>query len=550
MKRTSILTILLALAIPGTGGAGTFDQVAIAPQAGVETLDREAARRHLDRDLLSAPYATVVIANIDIYDEFPYLEARYLQVVSDPSWDRLLTGETGTGLAAFDGRGTEVGPLSEPRGLALGADGRVYLCDTGNNRIVVMETRSEFSRLELIPVGTVDGLRRPYDVAYSDAGTPDRLDDDRLYVAETGRNRVASYALESDGARLVGTLGELGGGLGHFAGPMAVAVGRADGVNTADVLVADAHSRRLVRLKDKDGSLEWIEAIPHDFDVVTSLDTDHWGNVYVTGPARSTVAKYSPSLEPVAELPAPVERPRSFHVLFADVHDHTTGERYRSGQARGVLVESWSDHSGIRVWSLGVEVRDLKVETKGGIESRFVLTDRAAVSAEILDPQTGTVLARTEAGSRDAGSHRIGFAPEDFLANLDRGDYLLRVTARSPYEEAKLAQMEIAFASEGTGYGSLPERPRLLGSRPNPFSASTNIRFLVPDGPSQPTSLRVFDLQGRLVRILLNGNMGPGSVSVTWEGRDDQGRALGSGIYLYQVVVGDQKFTDKMILIR
>ena len=133
MPRTLII-ITLVLGVAGTALGETIDRVAIAPELGVDALTRDVARKHLDRELFSNPYASVVLASIDIYDEFPYLEARYFQVISDPGWNRLLAGETGGGMIAFTGEGTPFGVISEPRGLAQGHGNRIYLSDTGNNR--------------------------------------------------------------------------------------------------------------------------------------------------------------------------------------------------------------------------------------------------------------------------------------------------------------------------------------------------------------------------------------------------------------------------------
>src|SRR5262249_55860966 len=148
-------------------------------------------------------------------------------------------------------------------------------------------------------------------VAYSDGGTPFDRSDDRLLVADTGRNRIVAYALSADGAREVAALGDLGNGAGRFAGPLALTVGRAGGANTPDVYVADAHTRRLVHLRLDRSGLAWVGAVTQDANVVTSLDADQWGNVYAAAPAQGVVRKFAPDLTPVAELRDGLTRPRS-----------------------------------------------------------------------------------------------------------------------------------------------------------------------------------------------------------------------------------------------
>jgi hypothetical protein len=74
---------------------------------------------------------------------------------------------------------------------------------------------------------------------------------------------------------------------------------------------------------------------------------------------------------------------------------------------------------------------------------------------------------------------------------------------------------------------------QLHQNTPNPFNPTTTIRFEVTS--AQPVQLRVFDASGRLVRKLLDAVMPSGSHEVVWSGDDDSGRALVSGVYVYQL---------------
>src|SRR5262249_6316852 len=163
-----------------------------------------------------------------------------------------------------------------------------------------------------------------------DGGTPFQPDDDALFVAETGLNRVSAFALEGNSARLLSTLGELGSGDGHFAGPLSVAVGRESGASTGDVYVADAHNRRLVRLAWSGGRLAWRGTAPSGADAIPSLATDEWGNVYAAAPQQGVVLKFNAALENVAELRDGVTSPRALTVPFFTVRDHRDGRVVRS----------------------------------------------------------------------------------------------------------------------------------------------------------------------------------------------------------------------------
>ena len=97
---------------------------------------------------------------------------------------------------------------------------------------------------------------------------------------------------------------------------------------------------------------------------------------------------------------------------------------------------------------------------------------------------------------------------------------------------------------------TLPEPARILGNRPNPFRASTAIRFVIPDGGPAEYDLRVFDVAGRIVRVLGEGSIEPGLHELPWDGRDAGGRDAAAGIYFYQLVVGGEASTGKMVFLR
>ncbi|NKB66704.1 MAG: T9SS type A sorting domain-containing protein [Candidatus Latescibacteria bacterium] len=83
---------------------------------------------------------------------------------------------------------------------------------------------------------------------------------------------------------------------------------------------------------------------------------------------------------------------------------------------------------------------------------------------------------------------------------------------------------------------------------PNPFNSDTVIGFALPN--PGPVELRVFNLAGQQVATLVQGERAAGSYVVRWDGRDDQGRALASGIYLYRLRAGKQVQAHKLLLLR
>jgi hypothetical protein len=84
---------------------------------------------------------------------------------------------------------------------------------------------------------------------------------------------------------------------------------------------------------------------------------------------------------------------------------------------------------------------------------------------------------------------------------------------------------------------------------PNPFNPTTTINYSVKAGGGQ-VSLVVYDVGGRQVRTLVNGHQGEGAKSVTWNGTNDRGMRVASGIYFYRMIAPGFNQTRKMVLLR
>ncbi len=88
----------------------------------------------------------------------------------------------------------------------------------------------------------------------------------------------------------------------------------------------------------------------------------------------------------------------------------------------------------------------------------------------------------------------------------------------------------------------------LLENYPNPFNPTTTIRYNMPT-PGMVT-LKVFDISGRLVNTLVNGQNPEGLHRITWDGTDVNGNQVSTGIYFYQIDTPHQHQTQKMVLIK
>jgi hypothetical protein len=87
-----------------------------------------------------------------------------------------------------------------------------------------------------------------------------------------------------------------------------------------------------------------------------------------------------------------------------------------------------------------------------------------------------------------------------------------------------------------------------LASRPNPFLGSAEISLYLDSG--RTGSLRVFDAQGRLVSRVFEGPLSAGAHGFEWNGRDDNGREVPSGVYFLRFDGGANTLSRKVVLLR
>jgi len=94
----------------------------------------------------------------------------------------------------------------------------------------------------------------------------------------------------------------------------------------------------------------------------------------------------------------------------------------------------------------------------------------------------------------------------------------------------------------------IPEEFSLIGNYPNPFNPSTTIRFQMPKAAN--VTLKIFDINGRLVRALVSQNMPAGYHNIVWDGTNDVGVKVGSGVYICLMQADGFTASRKMILIK
>ena len=149
-------------------------------------------------------------------------------------------------------------------------------------------------------------------------------------------------------------------------------------------------------------------------------------------------------------------------------------------------------------------------------------------------------------------SNRLGttsdtlFVDDSFDPNLDN---YYKVSAWDIHENE--SAYSLLRPEEITGVGGLPAVPmvtHLEQNVPNPFNPVTKIRFSIAE-PGW-VSLVVYDVAGRTVRTLVQGRRDVDRYEVMWDGREDNGGLVASGVYLYELVASGHEETKKMVLLR
>jgi len=173
--------------------------------------------------------------------------------------------------------------------------------------------------------------------------------------------------------------------------------------------------------------------------------------------------------------------------------------------------------------------------------------DGAVYRPYVLDPSDPAAAATTGDNDRDNTEKiEIGI-PEE-------GDYIVTVSHKGALtaDQSYSLASSVPLTDVTTGVPDAAGPKRLLlaaGNFPNPFNPTTAIRFTLAR-PS-PVSVDIFDVAGRRVRVLRDGEtVDAGTHDVVWDGRNDEGDAVASGIYYYTIASGEAHESGRMVLLK
>lgn len=177
-------------------------------------------------------------------------------------------------------------------------------------------------------------------------------------------------------------------------------------------------------------------------------------------------------------------------------------------------------------------------------------TDMILNSANlVVTPNCGVSFAnRTTGLDTYSGIWQVTFN----TAGCAAGDYEVYMEVQDVYGkigyDVTRVQLSPSEADEQEGEKVSVDRFALNQNYPNPFNLCTEISFQLP--VQTRVSLKIYNTKGQLVRSLIHGNKESGVYSVNWDGRDEGGNEVASGIYFYKLIAGNFSSIRKMVLIK
>jgi sugar lactone lactonase YvrE len=322
------------------------------------------------------------------FDTAPYFQASYVQMVTDPAWNRLIYGDYQKWIKAYDA--VESGlPLNRPQGIVVDPNGVVYVADTGNSRVLVLKLSGPANDISLSYLGAIGGneLSQPTELAWDDRGTIFDARDDLLWVVDRGVSELVAYRTALNAAeRLIKFRAD------DFVELSALAIGRFDGRSDGNIYIADAGARKIHRLYFDGAQINSAGVFQGETEMVPSaLATDHWGNLYLSDEAHRQIQKFSPALEPLATL-LPEDsnfQPVRFQPLFGSVVTSANQPAW-SGYDQAFLLEKWTDNSGGRCYEFGIDlqINELQLtEDLSALSFTGKLTDPGYLMLELVSAQ-------------------------------------------------------------------------------------------------------------------------------------------------------------------
>jgi hypothetical protein len=265
------------------------------------------------------------------------------------------------------------------------------------------------------------------------------------------------------------------------------------------------------------GDTAWVRRYNgpgNDYDEALAIAVDDSGNVYVTG--------------------------YSTDIVTSD--DYATIKYYPNGDTAWVRRYNGPGNSWDEAWAIVVDGSN-NVYVTGYSYGSGTFADYATVKY-YPNGDTAWVRRYNGPGSSHDDAHALSV---DSSGNVYVTGYSVGSGTGYDYCTIKYFPKSTDVKDE-TESREKPSEFDLSQNYPNPFNPTTKIEFTL--SKSGFVTLQIYDILGRKVRTLVSEHLSSGYKSVIWDGKNDDGKDIASGVYFYQLRVGDFSEPKKMVLLK
>jgi len=281
-------------------------------------------------------------------------------------------------------------------------------------------------------------------------------------------------------------------------------------------------------------------------------DTDVGRDVAVDGSGQAFVAGHTASTDFPTQAPYQTDQPfeDAFLVKFNAAGDGLIYGTYLGGDstdvAHGVALDT-AGHAYVAGWTLSSNFPTVSpTQTRQDTIDAFVTI--FAENGATLDYSTYLGGSKID----NAVSIAVATNGDAYVAGFtDSPDFITLDPFQTDQGGRDAFVLKLAYDATGIFDGPASERPdafELVQNYPNPFNAETIVRFTL----EQPAlvNLTVYNVLGAKVATLCNRVLATGPQEVRWNGRDEAGNDLPTGVYLYRLRIGDTIHEQKMLLLK
>ncbi len=178
--------------------------------------------------------------------------------------------------------------------------------------------------------------------------------------------------------------------------------------------------------------------------------------------------------------------------------------------------------------------------TEGGIENGNFLVHKQT------NPTLDLIYDFISSGQTDLSGYGYGY----YLGDMNQDGYPEFFVYKNDYSQNYLSNYACILSEQYVGNDdeTIPVPDADTYCYPNPFKSSTTITCSFPH--KMKCNLEIFNIKGQKVRTLVNGTQAKGKHSIIWNGKDDNGKSVSSGMYFYKLTTPERVITNKMIMLK